>query len=1087
MSDLGLITVRIKTDGVATADAALRSLGRTGDGTQRSVTGLSQTFNTASGSASGLTTSAGRLEAALTGLVSLSAIKQLAELSDTWTVLTNKLELARKANESVSEVQQRVFEIAQASRTDLSATATLYSRLERAMRNTGKGGAELGRIVETVNKAMVVSGATSAESSAALIQFSQAMASGVLRGDEFRSVAEQAPRLTQLLSDALGVGIGKLRELAYSGQLTADVVIKALERASDTIDKEFSRTLPTFSQNWTIATNNVVKFFGESDKGRAAVVALGSAIVSLSENLDTVTIAAGALATILTARLITSIQQKTVASVLAYKADMQMAAQQKATNAVMQSSVGVMATKASADRAAAATALQLARAEVVVAKAAGDATAAKVALTAATVAHRTAVIAEITAKQNLGVALENASVSMSRFNGVMAVGRGLLGLLGGPLGVIMLAAAGWAAYSQANDVAVKSANDFADSADTVIDRLGQMTKAQRDATAARAADELDTLVENNGKLSDSVNEITLKLEGQRAMQSQVQKGTATWNDWQKEIDQSTRALAKAVEELEANQRRQANAQNIINSAQNDAIPILDEIISQYQRLHQVGATIEIGDVAGDLQKKLSDASRDLDVVTMKAAGNGKQSKVYSELIKDLGKSADQWDASAKRAASGQLTMANAANDSERALVKLAAVYGKTYEAQEKISGDKKAKSAADRNAKAMETNAQRWAKSYERITASGADALAKLSIQQASELRIMEQSGAKAQASQEQLAQARLSIEEKYAKLRQDLVDKYSSERKTQSDYNEQLKDIQALESAKLLTTEQAARARADVEGKYMRAQRDMVVQNAVSQKDQLKATYDPLQEAQNQYTQQLALLEWYHQQGLVSEENYAKERSRLYGVNLQNQMNAQNQTTMSYLDSASTMAGSFASVLAAAGDQSSGAYKAMFAMSKAFAIAEATMKLSVAIAQAMADPTAITPAQKFANYATVAASGAALINSIMSASMTGMAHDGITDIPKEGTWLLQKGERVLSAQQNADFTNYMKGNNNSNSGTSGKGVTIVQHIAVNGNGDKALTQAMQKAAQDGADMGYAKSVADVTTNRGQISRAIGR
>ena len=101
------------------------------------------------------------------------------------------------------------------------------------------------------------------------------------------------------------------------------------------------------------------------------------------------------------------------------------------------------------------------------------------------------------------------------------------------------------------------------------------------------------------------------------------------------------------------------------------------------------------------------------------------------------------------------------------------------------------------------------------------------------------------------------------------------------------------------------------------------------------------------------------------------------------------------------------------------------------------------------------------------------------------MAHDGITEIPQEGTWLLQKGERVLSAQQNADFTNYMR--NGGGGGAAGTGgVTIHQTIQVSGNGDKALSDAMQQAARDGAEQGYNRVLND-TKSRGPVSRTIGR
>ena len=107
-----------------------------------------------------------------------------------------------------------------------------------------------------------------------------------------------------------------------------------------------------------------------------------------------------------------------------------------------------------------------------------------------------------------------------------------------------------------------------------------------------------------------------------------------------------------------------------------------------------------------------------------------------------------------------------------------------------------------------------------------------------------------------------------------------------------------------------------------------------------------------------------------------------------------------------------------------------------------------------------------------------------MGATLTGMAHDGITNIPQEGTWLLQKGERVMSAQQNADFTRFIR--DGGSGGNGGGGVTIHQTIQVNGNVDKALKDAMAQAAKDGAEQGYNKVLTDTNT-RGPVSRSIGR
>ncbi|MEM8024929.1 tape measure protein, partial [Morganella morganii] len=202
-----------------------------------------------------------RVAVSLTAYLSVSAVTSYAEA---WTVLNNKLVNSIKAGETLAVVNQRVFDIAQNSRSSLDGIATLYSRLERAMRSAGLSGEELGQITTTISKAMTVSGATAAESEGALVQLSQALASGVLRGQEFNSMSEQAPALMKGLADSLGVSIGKLRAMAAEGKLTTDVLLKAFREMGPAIEKEFANTTQTMSQSLQIASNNITKFFGEN-------------------------------------------------------------------------------------------------------------------------------------------------------------------------------------------------------------------------------------------------------------------------------------------------------------------------------------------------------------------------------------------------------------------------------------------------------------------------------------------------------------------------------------------------------------------------------------------------------------------------------------------------------------------------------------------------------------------------------------------------------------------------------------------------------------------------------------------------------
>ena len=235
------IVIRVRTDGITGADQQLRRLAETGVRTEavtdkmvKSEERLNKTME-----ASQVIMKSMMALGVVTFLTGSAAA--VAKLADQWTNLTNKLVNANTANERIIDVQTRVFNIAQATRTSLDATATLYARMERSLNSYGVSATQVARITETINKAMIVSGATAEEASAAIIQLSQGLQSGTLRGDEFRSVAEQAPRLLQAMANSLGVTTGELRAMAAQGQLTGTVVANAIYKASDAIDKEFSK------------------------------------------------------------------------------------------------------------------------------------------------------------------------------------------------------------------------------------------------------------------------------------------------------------------------------------------------------------------------------------------------------------------------------------------------------------------------------------------------------------------------------------------------------------------------------------------------------------------------------------------------------------------------------------------------------------------------------------------------------------------------------------------------------------------------------------------------------------------------------
>ncbi|WP_017346106.1 tape measure protein [Pantoea sp. A4] len=289
-------------------DAALSGMGASMGKLEASVTRTERSISSMEGAVSQLTSVAKGLAAALT-------IHQVAEWGNAWVTVNNKLANSVRANEQLIDVTQRVFDISQNTMSSLDATATLYGRLERATRSAGTSTKDLITLTSTINKGLAVSGATTEEASSTMTQLSQALASGVLRGEEFNSLSENGSRLAVALASSLGVTIGQLRAMAAQGQLTTDVVVKGLLQQSDVIGKEFANTAVTMGQAFTIATNNITKFVGESSTVSSGIKAFNTNLISLSQNLDTISGVIVALAAVMGSRFAGALAMATAAKV----------------------------------------------------------------------------------------------------------------------------------------------------------------------------------------------------------------------------------------------------------------------------------------------------------------------------------------------------------------------------------------------------------------------------------------------------------------------------------------------------------------------------------------------------------------------------------------------------------------------------------------------------------------------------------------------------------------------------------------------------------------------------------------------------
>jgi len=144
-------------------------------------------------------------------------VREIVEVADAWNLMSARLKLATAGSREYATAQQELFAIAQRIGVPIQETATLYGKLQQAVRMLGGEQQDALTITESISQALRLSGASATEAQASLLQFGQALAAGVLRGEEFNSVVENSPRLAKALADGLDVPIGRLRKMARRG------------------------------------------------------------------------------------------------------------------------------------------------------------------------------------------------------------------------------------------------------------------------------------------------------------------------------------------------------------------------------------------------------------------------------------------------------------------------------------------------------------------------------------------------------------------------------------------------------------------------------------------------------------------------------------------------------------------------------------------------------------------------------------------------------------------------------------------------------------------------------------------------------
>lgn len=201
----------------------------------------------------------GLVKKAIGSALAAISVQKVIELADSMTSTRARLDIMNDGLQTTDELQSMIMKSANRSRAAYQTTADAVSKMGIMAKDAFSNNDELIKFTELINKQFTIAGTSAAGIDAAMLQLTQAMSSGVLRGEELNSVFEQAPTIIQTIADYLDVPIGKIRDMAADGQITSTIVKNAMLASADEINAKFESMPMTFSQAWTIAKNAILE------------------------------------------------------------------------------------------------------------------------------------------------------------------------------------------------------------------------------------------------------------------------------------------------------------------------------------------------------------------------------------------------------------------------------------------------------------------------------------------------------------------------------------------------------------------------------------------------------------------------------------------------------------------------------------------------------------------------------------------------------------------------------------------------------------------------------------------------------------
>jgi len=922
-------------------------------------------FKKADKSADALNTGLTKLASTLKLVIAAGTLREMARMVQSYQEMSERVQMATSSQEEFQSVQKRLLNTANDTYRSLSEAQELYITTADSLRSMGYSTQQALDVQDSMSFAFVKNATSADQANNAISAFSKSINKGKVEADSWETIIAAIPSVIGDIATASGKTAAEIRALGSAGKLTASQLTEGLKASLDSnasAAKGMSNNLTDAGVRIkTAITEILVSFEGQTSaiqtftngliSAADAILEFGRDSESMAGLIDTATIAAKAFALVMAGRYAGALNTTIASKVQSVSATRQMVtAESQAAQAAL---IAANATrrKAVADKEAALSAVALAQAEYNVAKGSNAEMTALTALTAEKSRARAASLALAQAESAQAAATAKAASAARAASVGMGLLRGAMSLLGGPAGIIMIAASALIYWWQSAKQAKEEAITYADSLDGVIAKMKEMNQTQLTGTLADIAKSIEAQKDHIDDLNGSVRDAQAEYDKYNGLAKQygveqdknngyVKKA----NEWLQTLNQRKRDVSDATDKLNRTTEQQSLIQEQLNQKARESEEAFNILANNLRNKIPGASEAAISAMASTIQV--------LDTLNKKAASVGKDQPSEPEdspEAKKLIQNAERRLALSKLEGEARARL-QAQYDAEDAGIakgdKLVGVLQDVYAETERVTAARK---DANKETKSSDEAAQSLARqqaALDRLNTGYADGSLELAQYDAV------------------VALGNKATDEQIAKAK--------AQAKAIWQVTTAIKNRAQAEQAKRFTDQEIST--------------NKTTPDAVT-----GAVQDPVAQINLQEQQKLAALAQYQQMGVLSVQQYedAKTAIQEQASNArkkiaQEEADSQIASTISIMNAASSGFDSLAGIINNTAGKANSAYVAMFAAAKSFAIAAATLDFNGALLKALNAPDSLTTAQRFANYAAVASAGASVLSNIASVSMSG-------------------------------------------------------------------------------------------------------